>query len=250
MIQHSTCRISVELVPRDHPSLRNDLEQVQRLLPQLTTINIPDLARFPLRSWEGCGIARERFPHAIPHIRARDIAPDQPLPMAEELVRHGIREVLVVSGDEDPGQQATGSTALELIARFKRELPDIVVYAAVDPYRVGFRQEYDYLQRKLEAGADGFFTQPFFDQRLLEIYADILNGYQVFWGVSPVISEKSRGYWEKRNLVFFPREFAPTMAWNRGFARRVLAFVRQNGGNAYFMPIRIDLAEYFDGLLD
>jgi hypothetical protein len=39
------------------------------------------------------------------------------------------------------------------------------------------------------------------------------------------------------------------MGWNREFARDVLRFVKSNDSNVYLMSIRVDLAEYFDGLM-
>jgi methylenetetrahydrofolate reductase (NADPH) len=49
--------------------------------------------------------------------------------------------------------------------------------------------------------------------------------------------------------VIFPRDFAPTLAWNQSFARGALELVRGAGGNVYFMPIRVDLERYLTGIL-
>ena len=250
-------RISIELVPRDAENLREELQLVRQKFAAVDIINIPDLLRFPLRSWDGCILARKLFTHTIPHIRALDINPDQPLCMAETLQKHGIDEVLIVTGDPNPDQPVNVFAAeqnkpgyvLQVISRFKEELPGIRVYAAVDPYRQGFRQEYDYIQQKLAAGADGFFTQPFFDVRLMEVYAELLAETQVFWGVSPVTTAKSRSYWETRNNAIFPQEFSPTLAWNRQFASQVLTFAKERQTHVYFMPIRIDIGQYLEGIL-
>lgn len=251
-------RVSIELVPRDLASLQEALQQVRGAFRSIDLINIPDLPRFALRSWEGCVAARRLFPHAIPHIRARDVAPDQPLAMADTLRTHDIREVLLVTGDPDPnrpdgspgeGSRATPPAVLHLIRRFKKEIPGLRVYAAIDPYRQGFQQECAYAQQKLEAGADGLFTQPFFDLRLMEIYAELLEKTPIFWGVSPVMTDKSRAYWENRNRAIFPRQFAPTLAWNRHFAEQVLTFAKQRRDHVYFMPIRIDVVRYLGGIL-
>ena len=61
-------RISVELVPRD--ALREELAVLKEGGFAIDLINIPDLLRFPTRSWEGAALAQQYFPTAMPHIRA------------------------------------------------------------------------------------------------------------------------------------------------------------------------------------
>lgn len=46
-------RVSVELVPREEESLRNELTLLQQYEEQVDVINIPDQLRFDLRSWQG-----------------------------------------------------------------------------------------------------------------------------------------------------------------------------------------------------
>jgi methylenetetrahydrofolate reductase (NADPH) len=244
-------RISVELVPRDPTTLLGEAALLRGRFPSVTQLNIPDLHRFPLRSWDACALTRPYFPVSIPHIRAIDMPPDGPLNEVASLVAQGVTEVLVVTGDppQDMGRRVYTTTAVSLIRRIKRDWPKLKVYAAYDPYRQGIRAEFDYAASKLEAGADGFFTQPFFDLRLLEMHAEILTGQTVFWGIAPVTTDKSRAYWEATNRAVFPREFTATLEWNQGFARRVLEFLRADDGHVYFMPIRIDLAHYLSEIL-
>ncbi len=245
-------RISVELVPRDVEHLQAELGTIRAHLPGVDTVNVPDLLRFKLRSWQGCAAARPHVSHTIPHIRAIDINPQRPLPMAQDLLDHGIREVLIVTGDPpaDMSRRVYHTTALEIIRKFGRELPGVKVYAGLDPYRQGFTQERDYALAKLEAGAAGFFTQPFFDRRLMDLYADLLPPEaEVFWGVTTVLTERTLGYWESRNRAIFPRTFAPTLEWNRAMAREALAFARERRQHAYFMPVRADLKAYLEGIL-
>jgi methylenetetrahydrofolate reductase (NADPH) len=244
-------RISVELVPRDEASLCLELEQVRAELPRVDTINIPDLLKFSLRSWQGCGVARRYFGAAIPHLRAIDIDLKRPLAMADALHESGIAEVLVVAGDPpaDMTRVVYPSTSIEVIRKFKRELPEVTVYAALDPYRQSFKEERDYALRKLEAGADGLFTQPFFDLRLMEIYAELLSDVTVFWGVTTVMSERSLLYWKTRNSAIFPADFEPSLAWNRELARAALAFAESAEQNIYFMPIRASVLDYLQGIV-
>jgi methylenetetrahydrofolate reductase (NADPH) len=243
--------ISLELVPRSETSLRRELEQVKQHFPAINRINIPDILRFELRSWQGCRIAGQYFPKSIPHLRAIDFNPDQPLPIAEELCRTEIEAVLVITGDlpQDMSHKCYRTSCLEMIRRLKRELPQLKVYAGMDPYRNGIKEEIDYIRAKRDAGAEGFFTQPFFDLRLMEIYQGFLADCNVYWGVSPVMTENSQNYWENKNNAVFPPDFQPSLDWNRDFARRALQFAKDTGGNLYFMPIRTDIIAYLDGIL-
>ena len=86
----SASRISVELVPRSPESVRTEMATVAERLGGVDTINIPDLLKFDLRSWEATEVAREAATRAdgaayrtIPHIRAADVDPEAPLPMAD-----------------------------------------------------------------------------------------------------------------------------------------------------------------------
>jgi methylenetetrahydrofolate reductase (NADPH) len=184
----------------------------------------------------------------MPHLRAIDFDPEQPFPHAGYFRAHGIKRALVIAGDPSKNRRAYPVETTAFIRKLRRELPELELYAAFDPYRSNIRYELDYLQAKEEAGASGFMSQPFFDLRLLEIYAEYLEGKNVFWGLSPVLSESSRGYWESRNRAIFPRSFRPNLGWNLDFGRRLLYFCEQGRFNLYLMPIKIDLASYLDGL--
>jgi methylenetetrahydrofolate reductase (NADPH) len=127
-------------------------------------------------------------------------------------------------------------------------MPELEIYGAFDPYRNNIRYELDYLLAKEEAGASGFMSQPFFDLRLLEIYAEYLEGKRVFWGVAPVLNEGNRNYWESRNRAIFPRSFRPGLSWNIEFAREVWNFCGSNSFNLYLMPIKVDLQTYLEGI--
>jgi len=244
-------RISVELVPRGVEEVRSDAIAARAAMPEVNAFNIPDLMRFPMRSWQACAIASQILPASIPHIRAIDIPPGGDLPMADAIIAAGLTEVLVIQGDppHDLSHRTYPNTSEDIIRRVKRHLPDLRVYAAFDPYRHGFREELVGIARKLDAGADGFFTQPIFDLRLLQICADMLRGHCVFWGIAPVLGARARAYWETTNRVVFPSDFVPTLVWNREFASAAVRAVRDLGGNVYFMPIRVDLAAYLTGLI-
>ena len=199
-------KVSLELVPRDEAVLREELAQTKKYEGKIDLINVPDLLRLPVRSWEGAAIAGETFP-AVPHIRAMDIDITKPLPMAEYLREHAIREVLVIEGDAPQNMAHTvyPTESIDVIRKFREEMPEIRVFAGIDQYRGSMRQEDYRIRRKLQAGAVGFFTQPFFDRRFLAMYADMLEGIEVYWGLSPVTSQRLHGasrshvmFWQKR----------------------------------------------------
>ena len=243
--------LSIELVPRDHESLQQEMLLIREHFPAVETINIPDLLKFPLRSWEACRQAKALFPHTIPHLRAIDFDMRQPFPLVDDFARSGIDTVLVIAGDQpqDMSRRVYRTSSIDLIRALKLAMPSLKVYAGIDPYRTGIKAELDYVRRKIDAGADGFFTQPFFDLRLMEIYRDLLSGLDVFWGISPVMSERSKDYWDNLNNAIFPPDFEPTLKWNRQLAKQALTFARETGSNIYFMPIRINLVEYLAGVL-
>ncbi|MFQ3546859.1 MAG: methylenetetrahydrofolate reductase [Termitinemataceae bacterium] len=240
--------ISLEIVPRDTESLVNSVEVARKFI-DISTINIPDLLRFPLRSWEACEYISNNF-LKIPHLRAIDFDLHEPFPLTDYFRIHRITHVLVIAGDppQDMSRRVYPTSTIDFIKKLKTEIPALTVYAAFDPYRSNIRYELDYLKAKEDAGADGFMSQPFFDLRLLEIYAEYLEGKRVFWGISPVLSEKSRNYWEARNRAIFPRLFRPDMHWNISFGRQVLQFCRTHQFDLYLMPIRVDLPSYLEGL--
>jgi len=244
-------RVSLEITPRDLDTVEREVAVAREFLPLVNTINIPDIVRFDVRSWDACCVARSQFEQTIPHLRAMDFDPDVPLPIAQLLDDFGMHEVLVVNGDKPVKEERPvyDNNSVCMIQKLKREMPHIRVYAAIDPYRNGLMAERDYVLQKLDAGADGFFTQPFFDVRLMEIYADMLPDVEIFWGVTPILTEGSKGYWERVNQVIFPADMQLTMEWNRWYAQAAFDFARAQNDNIYFMPIRADLREWLDGIL-
>ncbi len=244
-------KVSIELVPRDQDALQQEMLLVRNNFAKIDTINIPDLLKFPLRSWDACSQAKQLFAHTIPHLRAIDFDLSKPFPLVENFRANGIDSVLVIAGDQpqDMSRRVFRTSSVELIRALKAQMPELKVYAGIDPYRSGIKAELDYVKRKIDAGAEGFFTQPFFDLRLMEIYHDLLSGIEIAWGISPVMSVRSKDYWDNLNNAIFPPDFAPTLEWNRDFARRALDFCQSKDSSVYFMPIRVDLVKYLEGII-
>ena len=243
--------ISIEITPRDEATVHHEVEQIKQHLPQVNTINIPDITRMPVRSWDACRMVKPHYAHAIPHIRAIDFDLEGIKTLERTLQESDLTSVLVVTGDASKTNMRPvyPTNSVALIRKLKQQHPDWHLYAAIDPYRQNLQDEYRYCMEKLEAGATGFFTQPFFDLRLMSIYADLFTDVPIFWGASPVLTDKSRAYWETVNRVVFPKDFRTSLAWNRWFASAALDVARANNGNIYYMPIRADVVTYLEGIV-
>ncbi len=250
-------RVSIELVPRDPGALRHQLHATLALGPGVAATNLPDLLRFGLRSWDAAVLTRTearalgRELAAVPHVRAMDVPLDRPWAPAAALDGAGIDEVVVVQGDPpvDLSHELSGANSLQVIAKLRAERPRWRIYGALDPYRQSIASERDYALRKLDAGADGFFTQPFFDVRLLAAWRDLLPDVPVFWGSTSVTSERMLRYWVSRNRAVFPASFEPTLAWHRRFALEVVRFARSHSANVYFMPISVSITAWLEEAL-
>lgn len=244
-------KIAVELVPRDLAIFEEELKAIKADIPDVDFINIPDLLSCDIRSWDGAGIAKKYFKDAVPHLRAMDFDFTCELPIKDKLKKYGIKEVLVIEGDppQTMTHQVYPTISTDIIKKFSDEMPDIKVYAGIDQYRSSIKEEEYRIRRKMLAGAKGFFTQPFFDMRYLEIYADILDGMDIYWGVSPVLSQRSVSYWRNKNNVIFPKDFEPTLEWNVAFARKVVEFAKAHNQNVYLMPIKAKIMPYLEGVL-
>jgi methylenetetrahydrofolate reductase (NADPH) len=246
-----TPRISVELVPRSAQALDAELGTLNAHFPFIDTVNIPDLTRFSFRSHHACKRSQERVRRAIPHLRAVGTDLKDLNPLLTFLDEAELHEVLVVTGDlpADMSQPTYPTTSVQLIRAIKAALPHVTVYAALDPYRHSLVRERDYALEKLEAGASGLFTQPFFDTRLMGVYRDLLPDVTLYWGVTTVTSKRSLGYWQNRNHAVFPAHFEPTLTWSRNFAAEALAFAQETRTNLYFMPIKTELRAFLEGIL-
>lgn len=244
-------RISLELVPRDSASFSKELETVRTMFPLIDTLNIPDILKFDMRIPEACQVACNYFTEVIPHIRAVSVGKNDVNPYGELFESRGVKEILVILGDnpEIISKSSDPLDTVSLIRKFKKERPEIKVYAGLDQWRGTFREEMEYVKKKIDSGADGFFTQPFFDTEHIEKWGKALGNTEVFWGIAPVIRESSRHYWETKNNVVFPDSFECTMKWNQDFARNVLDLSAENNYHVYFCPITVDFVEYLRGIV-
>lgn len=238
--------ISFEIVPRSLEAFDEQYAFVQKLADGINIINVPDIQRFNTRSWElATRIDRNRY-RFIPHFRAIDfkIESGELFRIIEE---YELDSVLLVTGDPPEGLKRAfyNTDVVDLIRVTKQRFPSLDIYAGFDPHRQGLQDEFDYIQRKADAGAMGFFSQPFYDHRLVEIYAEHMQNLETYIGISPITTQASKNYWEVKNKVKFPVAFRPDYDWNVTFANQLIAAAVAGDLNVYFMPIRIDLDKYF-----
>lgn len=242
-------KFSFEIVPRTEQAFDEQYQFVKTLGNSISMINVPDIQRFSIRSWEtGKKINRNKH-HFIPHFRATDFSL-QSGNIFQVIEENQLDHVLLVSGDPPEGikRKFHNTSVLDLIRAVKQKYPDITVHAGFDPHRNGIQEECNYVQRKIDAGASSFFSQPFYDTRLIEIYADHLQGIETFIGLSPITTMSSMNYWEIKNKVKFPVSFKAEYEWNIDFSNKVISIAKEAGFNIYFMPIKIDLEDYFGKL--
>lgn len=238
-------KISFEIVPRTQQAFEEQYQFASSLGSSISMINVPDIQRFDIRSWETVEKIDRSQHQFIPHFRATDfsLAAGDIFPIIEQ---YELDHVLLVSGDPPEGMKKVHNTnVLDLIKAVKQKFPDITIHAGFDPHRSGLQEECDYVHRKIDAGASSFFSQPFYDTRLIEIYAEHMQGIETFIGLSPITTLPSMNYWEVKNKVKFPTIFKPEYEWNIKFSNKVINMARDMDFNIYFMPIRINLDKFF-----
>lgn len=242
-------KISFEIVPRSFDAFAEQYRFVETLGDAVTHINVPDIQRFSVRSWQVKPSLDSQRYQFIPHVRAIDFKLE-----GSELFRvieeNQLDQLLLVSGDPPEGLQRKfyNTDVVELIRVVKQRYPQIQLYAGFDPHRQGLQDECEYIERKRDSGVSGFFSQPFFDLRMIEIYAEQLQGTDTYIGISPITTQSSMQYWEVKNKVRFPLGFAPDYQWSIDFTNQALSLAADIGVNIYFMPIRIDLQRYFSSV--
>ncbi len=244
-------RIALEIAPRSPEFLSTAIQEVNTRLSRVTTLTIPDLQNSDMGSLDASLYATHLFPNVIPCFRALEINLAKPWPEASLIVEKGFKEIALVTGDSPKNAPLSHKSEilLEVIRKLKREVSGLKILVGLDPYRKAAPKEMEYARVKLEAGADGFITQAFFDLELFETYSNLLKPHEVFWGVSPVLDENAWQFWNDKVKAVFPTDFKPTLDWNRAFSRKMLEMAQEKGGNLLFMPIHAPILECYEGIL-
>lgn len=237
--------LSIELVPRALDQLLAQAQAVTEEFSGITWLNIPDIKRLPLRSHDAALAATHLPFRLIPHVRARDRSIGDSVELLLRLEAAGIHDALIITGDRfESDHDAPHPTSLDLLQAAAKELGAMRLWAAFDPYRSQLRAELDYTYAKLEAGAAGIFTQPFFDVRFAEICLEQLDGVETFLGITPVTSERGARYWERENRVVFPPGFEATLDACARLTVDLLQLAKTFGQHAYLMPITVEPLTY------
>jgi methylenetetrahydrofolate reductase (NADPH) len=241
----------LELVPRDQETLEKEAQE--SLSDYLVDgINIPDVLRLPIRSTDAVLPLLEKSILAIPHIRTIDHSIDTHLENTKKLVKSGLKKILFVTGDppDDTNFKTYNVSPIDLIKETKKAFPTLDIYGGLDPYRQSFEKEVAYAEEKINAGAKGLFTQPFFDTDLTKRYLDQFKQAELFIGLSPVCTEKSLQYWQTRNKVTFPDHFNTGLEYNCALARDIITLTKSYNQHNYLMPIRISVKTYLEGIFE
>jgi len=219
--------------------------------PKIMAINVPEIRSTEITSFEASTHLLRNNVAAIPHFRLIDKTLPELENLIEKLVPLGLKQTLLVSGEpplNTPNFVSSGVKAPEAIKHIKNKFPQLKVYAAQDSYRQNFKKELDYCKEKLDCGADGFFTQPFFSEGLLTQWIEHLPETELWIGLSPVTKGTSRNYWETINQVVFPPNFRFDLEGNCMLGRRILTLIEAAGKDAYLMPITISAEKYLSAL--
>jgi methylenetetrahydrofolate reductase (NADPH) len=244
-------RIALELVPKTLDSFLEESKAHMNKFPKIVTINIPELRSVKIKSFEASEHLLKNGVEAIPHFRLIDRTLDDLETKIEKLVSLGLKRVLLISGDpplDIPDFVPSGVKVPQAIKHLKAKFPQLKIYAGQDSYRQSFKKEFDYCKEKLDAGADGFFTQPFFSEGILNQWLEQLTEIEMWIGLSPVTSKASRNYWETTNQVVFPPNFRFDLEGNAITDRRILTQIEAANKNAYLMPIAISADKYLNEL--
>lgn len=245
--------IALELVPRTLDGILAEAKESLSTYPFVTSINIPEIRKLPIKSYEPTELLLQNKIAATPHFRVIDRTEKELLEKIAKLVESGLKQVLIIGGDppkDDPHFTPSGLSTLTAVKTIKREFPSLKIYTGLDPYRSSFREELDYAYSKQEAGSDGFYTQPIFSIGLLEQWQEQLPDAEIWFGIAPIFTEKSRRYWERVNKVVLPSNFSYDMEYNVRLARQLLVTINEMHQRGYLMPISNGALNYLQSIFD
>jgi methylenetetrahydrofolate reductase (NADPH) len=244
-------QIALELVPKTLDSFLEESKAHINNFPKIAAINIPEIRNIEIKSFEASEHLLKNNVAAVPHFRLIDRTLQDLENMLEKLVALGLKQVLLVSGDPPLDMSnfvPSGIKSPQAIKHIKTKFPNLKVYAAQDSYRQSFKKELDYCKEKIDSGADGFFTQPFFSENILAEWLEHLPETEIWVGLSPVTKQNSRDYWETTNKVVFPPNFKFDLENNCILHRKLLKQIEAAGKDAYLMPFTNSTEKYLSTL--
>ncbi|MCP4050276.1 MAG: methylenetetrahydrofolate reductase [bacterium] len=240
----------IEIVPRKMETFVEYMRQLMLKYPEISGANIPDIYRLDLRSYDVAGVLLDAGIKAIPHFRSIAQSIEDAISILEDLIPRGLDEILIIKGDNPESVKINTFpvSSITFLKKIKKRFPSLKVHCALDPYRNSFKKELEYCQMKLDAGADGFFTQALFDIDLARIYMEQLSGVKIYFGHSPVLTDSSKHYWETTNSAIFPANFKKDMKTNCNTAKQLIELADNNNHHTYLMPILAPVDEYLSGI--
>jgi len=242
--------IFLEIVPKDIDEVNSTCKWAVENCKQISGINIPDILRINNRSYDVSLKLNTSTLPLIPHLRIIDFSELELVNLSKTLFKNKVKKVLLVSGDPpiNPTAVIHNHKIESIISTIKKEIPNLIIYAGLDPYRQSLKKEIEYSFSKLDAGADGLFTQPIFDINLAELLINQPFNKDLFIGISPVIDEKSYNYWCNRNSAFFPKGFQFSLDYNCKLAQSIIKLSKEHNQHNYLMPIKVDKKSYLKGI--
>ena len=244
--------IYLELVPTEIDTLSEECKWATTHFKDIHGINIPDILRVKNRSYNAAIEISKLNINTIPHIRACDFSANQLISLCTLLQNNDIKNILVISGDPPPNplQPIYKHNIVNIFKILSEEFPNLNFYGGHDPYRQNMKEEFEYSEQKINAGAKGLFTQPTFDLNLANILLNCKPNWEWYIGISPVLTEKSFNYWKTRNNVIFQSDFECSMSYNIKIGSELIKLCKERNQNNYIMPIKTDLKSYLGELLN
>ena len=244
--------IVLELVPTNLSELLDQSQFALSTYHQIKGINIPDILRVNNRSYTAAEYLAKQHINAIPHIRTCDFSMDQLIALCENLEINNVTKILLISGDPSPNPLHVSHThnMINVIKELSTSYPNIKFYAGHDPYRTNLKDEINYSEQKLMAGAKGLFTQPIFNPHLAKLTLEQCQPCEWYIGISPVLNNASFNYWVNRNNVLFPPNFELTLDHNITIAKKIIRISKKYKQNNYIMPIKTNLNDYLPGIFN
>ena len=238
--------VFLELVPNHLDTLLSESQWALSSFNKINGINVPDILRIKHRSYDASQhLAKEQIT-TIPHLRLCDFSVDHLLSLCNTLLINNITQILLISGDPPPNplQPIFKHNIIDIIKLISTTYPKITIYAGHDPYRQSLKDEFEYSEKKLSAGAKGLFTQPIFNIHLAQILLKQCLPCEWFIGISPVLTEKSMNYWVTRNNVVFPPDFKLSLDYNVKLSKNIIQLCEESKQHNYIMPIKSDIKSY------
>ncbi|NLB64395.1 MAG: hypothetical protein GX801_09875 [Fibrobacter sp.] len=244
-------KIALELVPNSFETLLDEAQISQKVTQKVQCINIPEMMSKEIKAHHAADLFLKNGFDAIPHFRTRERTIDELAELISPLIALGLNKVLLITGDppKDNPNEAAKLTPVQAIPQLKERFPQLKIYVGLDPYRQSFITEFKYCQEKLAAGADGFFSQPFFSPHLLSLWLEQLHNTEFWVGLSPVTTPSFKKYWENTNHVVFPPEFSIDLKENCLEQQKLMKLAAEAGQHIYLMPITVTVEEYLKQLL-